>query len=158
MVSIVARKIGRDERAVIMVLYPMTFNVILTALVLPFVYVPVELGDLGLLAVDAILVLVAMSLLVAAYTHASATAVAPMQYSQIIWATIFGILLFEEYPEWQTYLGITIIALSGFYVLHREARAGVSRNTPVTRTRTRIGHALALRVGQRLQKNERADD
>jgi drug/metabolite transporter (DMT)-like permease len=152
MVSIITRKIGRDERGVVMILYPMMTNLIVTAMALPFVYIPVPLEHLGLLAVDSVLVLIAMSLLVKAYTHADAILVAPMQYSQIIWATIFGIFLFNEYPAWQTYLGTTVIALSGFYILRREATGNVSSNTPVSKTRTRIGHTMAMRVGDALRK------
>lgn len=152
LVSIITRKIGREERGVVMILYPMMTNLIVTAIALPFVYVEVPIADLGLFAVDSILVLIAMSLLVRAYIHADAILVAPMQYSQIIWATIFGILLFNEYPVWQTYLGTAVIALSGFYILRREATGNVSTNTPVSKTRTRIGHTLALRVGQTLRK------
>ena len=152
LVSVITRKIGRDERGVVMILYPMLTNLTVMALVLPFVYVPLELGTMGLLAVDAVLVLLAMALLVRAYVLADAMTVAPMQYTQIIWATVFGILLFQEFPEWQTYLGTAIIALSGLYVLLREARSGTSEHTPVLRTRTRSGLAVATRVSQTLRR------
>ncbi len=151
LVSIVVRKIGREERGVVMILYPIMTNLILTACMMPFVYVPVPLADLGLLMVDAVLVLSAMGLLVAAYTRADAIIVAPMQYSQIIWATLFGIFLFDEYPELTTYLGTAIIAASGLYILKRET-TGASTNTPVSKTRTRIGNAAALRVGHILRR------
>jgi drug/metabolite transporter (DMT)-like permease len=151
LVSIITRKIGREERGVVMILYPMMTNLIVTAMALPFVYVEVPLEHLGLFAVDSVLVLIAMSMLVKAYTHADAILVAPMQYSQIIWATIFGILIFNEYPVWQTYVGTAVIALSGFYILRREATGNVSTNTPVSKTRTRIGHTMAMRVGDALR-------
>ena len=152
LVSVITRKIGREERGVVMILYPMMTNLIVTAIALPFVYVEVPLAHLGMFAVDSVLVLIAMTLLVKAYTNADAILVAPMQYSQIIWATIFGILIFNEYPEWQTYLGTAVIAMSGFYILRREATGNVSSNTPVSKTRTRIGHTMAMRVGDALRK------
>ena len=150
--SIIVRKIGHDERGVVMILYPMMTNLILTAMVLPFVYVEVPLTDFGLLAVDAVLVLVAMGLLVAAYSQADAIVVAPTQYSQIIWAVLFGIFLFDEYPAWQTYVGISVIACSGAYILKRESISEVSQNTPVLKTRTRMGHPVAMRVGVILRR------
>lgn len=153
MVSLITRKIGREERGVVMLLYPMMTNLVVTAMILPLVYVPVPLGDLGLLAVDAVLVLSAMSVLVAAYVRASAMTVAPMQYSQIIWATVFGLFLFDEYPEWQTYLGTAIIALSGVYVLLREGQ--VSDNQPVSRTRTRPGLNNGFRISQALKRRKK---
>lgn len=157
MVSIITRKIGKEERGVVMILYPMMTNLVLTAMVLPFVYVEVPLRDMGLLALDSFLVLIAMALLVAAYTRADAMTVAPMQYSQMIWATVFGIFIFQEYPTWPTYLGTAVIALSGFYILRREATSAASSTTPVSKTRTRIGHVMALRVGDMLRRNQGRD-
>ena len=153
--SIIVRKIGKDERVVVMILYPLMANLILSAVVLPFVYVEVPLVDLGYFTVIAGLVLIAMSLLVGAYAHGDAIIVAPMQYSQIIWGTLFGALLFGEYPEWQTYLGTAVIVLSGIYILKREATANVSSNTPVLKTRTRMGHSVGLRVGLLLRRRRR---
>ena len=51
--SIVVRKIGNEERPVVMLLYPMMVNFVLMACALPFVYVPMPIEHLGLLAVIA---------------------------------------------------------------------------------------------------------
>lgn len=150
-VSIITRKISAEERSVVLIIYPMMSNLVITAMILPFVYIQIPLADLGLFAIDTVLVLVAMWLLVAAYTRADAIIVAPMQYSQIIWATLFGIFIFSEYPAWQTYLGSAVIVLSGAYILRREASGEASENTPVLKTRTRAGHAMTLRVGHVLR-------
>lgn len=153
--SIIVRKIGHDERGTVMILYPMMTNFLLTALLMPLVYVPVAGDDLGLFAVVAFLLLVAMSALVAAYSRGNAMVVAPMQYSQIIWASVFGALLFAEFPDWQTYLGTVIIALSSLYILKRENTENVSRNSPVSRTRSRVGQALGPQVGTFLRRRKR---
>jgi drug/metabolite transporter (DMT)-like permease len=150
--SIIVRKIGNDERGVVMVLYPIMTNLVLSAIVLPFIYVEVALQDLGLFSVVAVLVLIAMALLVAAYSGSDAIIVAPMQYSQIIWGALFAVMLFDEYPEWHTYLGTAVIVLSGIYILKREATADVSRNSPVLNTRTRMGYSAGLRVGLFLRR------
>ncbi|MCP3969016.1 MAG: DMT family transporter [Rhodobacteraceae bacterium] len=150
--SVIVRKIGRQERGVVMVLYPMMTNFILTGALLPLVYKPLPLADLAKLAVVSLLVIVAMQLLIAAYRRGDAIVVAPMQYSQIIWAAIFGALLFGEYPDTNTYAGTAIIALSGLYILRRETTGSVSRNTPVLRTRTRLGTSNGLRVGSLLRR------
>jgi drug/metabolite transporter (DMT)-like permease len=150
--SLIVRKIGSRERGVIMILYPMLCNLAVSATILPFVYVEVPIGDLGLFAVLSAIVLVAMGLLVAAYSRASAIVVSPTQYSQIIWAALFGALLFDEYPDGQTYLGTAVIVLSGIYILKREATSDVSTNAPVLNTRTRTGHAAGLRVGQLMRR------
>jgi drug/metabolite transporter (DMT)-like permease len=145
--AIVVRKIGKEERPVLMVLYPMLASVVMMGIALPFVYRPMPMTDFGALVVVAVLVLLAMSCMVAAYRRADAAMVAPMQYSQILWAAFFGALLFGEYPDAMTYAGTAIITASGLYILRRESRGNTSRNRPVLETRTRAGLLAGLRVG-----------
>ena len=157
--AVIVRKISNDEHVVVMVLYPMITNLVVTAFALPFVYVDVQLGHLALFGLTSMLVLCGMTLVVAAYSRGSAIVVAPMQYSQMIWGILFGVLLFGEWPAWQTYLGLAVIVGSGIYILKREATHDVSRNTPVLSTKTRMGHAVSLRVGAllRLRQGEQPD-
>lgn len=145
--AIVVRKIGGAERPVLMILYPMLASFVLMALALPFVYRPMPVLDLGALAVVSVLALIAMSCLIAAYRQGAAIIVAPMQYSQILWATLFGALLFDEVPDAMTYLGAGVIIASGLYILRREASGTASRTTPVLETKTRVGLISGLRVG-----------
>jgi drug/metabolite transporter (DMT)-like permease len=72
-----------------------------------------------------------------------------MQYSQIIWASIFGYFLFDEKISSSVIAGATIIILSGLYIVVRESGSN-SENTPVLRTRSReLGSGL--RVGAMLR-------
>lgn len=144
--SVVVRKIGRDERAVVLILYPMMANFIVMGVALPFVYQPMPGQDVLGLAVIAALALIGTSCLIYAYTQAQAVIVAPMQYSQILWATLFGFLLFDEALDLPTVIGSGIIIASGVYIVLREGRSGVSRTTPVLRTRSRIGVPGAPRI------------
>ncbi len=149
--AVIVRKIGREERGVVMILYPMMTNFLITGAILPLVYQPLPLADLGKLALVSLLVIAAMQLLVAAYRTGDAIVVAPMQYSQIIWAALFGALVFGESVEMNTVAGALIIVLSGLYILRREA-SGSSENTPVLRTRMRVGTLSGLRIGQHLRR------
>ena len=144
--SVVVRKIGRDERPVVLLLYPLVANFVVMGAAMPFVYRPVPLADLGLLAAVAALSLAATMLLIQAYRAAPAGLVAPMQYSQIVWATLFGVLFFDEAPDGFTALGAGIIIGSGLYILFREARPGASANRPTLENRSRIGTPAAFRV------------
>ena len=132
--AIAVRKLGRSERTVILILWPMIGNFIVTGASLGFAYRPMELGDLALTGVIAILGLVAGFLLILAYQAGEATNVAPMQYSQILWAVGYGWFLFDEHPDGATVLGAGLIVASGLYILMRE-RLGTSRTRPVTGAR-----------------------
>ena len=54
-----------------------------------------------------------------------------MQYSQILWAVLYGYAFFGETPDCGTAIGAAIIILSGIYVVFREETPHVSRSRPV---------------------------
>ncbi|WP_435166053.1 DMT family transporter [Falsirhodobacter sp. 1013] len=143
--AIIVRKIGREERSVVLLLYPMMANFIVMGCALPFVYKPMPIEHLGLLGMMAALSFGGMLLTISAYRMGEAVIVAPMQYSQIIWATLFGFLIFKETLKMNTLLGATVIVASGLYIVLREDR-GSSTEKPVTRSRWRAEVSMP-RVG-----------
>ncbi len=155
--SIIVRKIGSEERSFVLLIYPMMANLLLMGALLPFVYKPMPLVDLGALALMAALALVASFAVIAAYKRAPAFQIAPMQYSQIIWAVIFGALFFGEGVDIFTIAGAGVIILSGIYIVMREDKANVSENRPVLATRTRTDTGTYPRAGS-LGKLDPQDD
>ncbi len=149
--SIVVRKVGRAERSVSMMLYPAMATFLVMGAAMPFVYKPMAAWDLGMNALIAALAFAAMLLTINAYRHAEAALVAPMQYSQMLWALLYGWLIFEEWPGGTTFLGVALIIASGLYIVFREARGGSSTHTPVLRTRSRIGTPAAPRISAMLR-------
>ncbi|SHF04629.1 Permease of the drug/metabolite transporter (DMT) superfamily [Loktanella atrilutea] len=142
--SIIVRKIGADERPVVLMLFPMLGNFLVMGSALAFVYQPLPIAHIGMLAVISILAFVAGLLVIAAYKAGEAVIVAPMQYSQILWATAYGMLFFDETPDGATVLGAGIIIASGLYIVLRESRSEDSA-TPVLRTRARFETGTFLR-------------
>lgn len=58
-----------------------------------------------------------------AYQNApSAAVIAPYHYTQIVWGTILGYVLFKEVPDDKTILGAALIIAAGLYLLVTEAR------------------------------------
>lgn len=106
---------------------------------------PIE--HLGMLAIISIMAWTAGRIIISAYQTGEAAIVAPMQYSQILWATVFGLLFFGETTDLYTAVGASIIIGSGIYIVLRESRGGTSKNTPVLRTRTRVGTPSMPRLG-----------
>ncbi|MEN8657420.1 DMT family transporter [Marivita sp.] len=145
--SIVVRKIGAEERIVVMLLYPMVANFVVMGAALAFVYKPMPIEHLGMLAIISIMAWTAGRIIISAYQTGEAAIVAPMQYSQILWATVFGLLFFGETTDLYTAVGASIIIGSGIYIVLRESRGGTSKNTPVLRTRTRVGTPSMPRLG-----------
>lgn len=93
------------------------------------------------LAVLAGLGFLGMLLVIAAYRAGEAVVIAPMQYSQFLWATLWGLVFFAEAPDAATLLGAGIVIASGTYIVLREGRA--SRTRPVLAARSRAGTPTA---------------
>lgn len=145
--SIIVRRIGADERPVVMMLYPMVANFVLMGAALPFIYEPMPVEHMGLLALVSLFAWVAGRFVISAYQAGEAAIIAPMQYSQIIWASIFGTLFFNETIDNATLLGASIIIASGMYIVLRESRRGATSTTPVLRTRSRHETGTSARTG-----------
>ncbi len=147
--SIVVRKIGREERTVVIMLYPMMANFLIMAALLPLVYEPMPIGDLARVGVVAVFAWIAGRFLIAAYNSGEAVIVAPMQYSQMIWATAYGFFFFDEVPDGGTLLGTSVIIASGLYIVLRESNSTDSES-PVLRTRSRPETGTTPRISPML--------
>jgi len=110
-----------------------------------------------MLAIIALFGFIAMLLVIAAYRSAVAVVVAPMQYSQMVWAAIFGYLIFDEQPDSYTVIGAAVIIASGIYIVLREGRAEVSENQPVLQSRSRPETGLMPRISVMLSRRENRD-
>lgn len=155
--SIVLRKVGGEERPVVVMLYPMVANFLVMGALLPFVYIPMPLMDLAFVAIISVFAWVGGRLIISAYQTGEAAVVAPMHYSQILWASVFGYVFFSESIDFYTGVGTGIIIASGIFIVFRESRGGNSTNTPVLRTRSRIGTPSMFRVSDLMTSGRHRD-
>lgn len=81
------------------------------------------LGSLGAIA------LIAHMFAIKAFRLAPASILAPFQYFEIFGATILGVIVFGNFPDAVTGLGIAIIVGSGLYVFRREQVAARNRGS-----------------------------
>lgn len=61
------------------------------------------------------------------YRHASASLIAPFDYSSMLWALLLGWWLFGELPAPLVYVGGVIVAGAGLFVIWRERQLGLKR-------------------------------
>ena len=76
--------------------------------------------ELALLALVGILGPVGQFCQVSAYAAGELMAIAPIDYSRLIFAGIMGFLLFAELPDRYTLVGAAIIVGSTLYIAYRE--------------------------------------
>ncbi|GAB1361902.1 DMT family transporter [Rhodobacter sp.] len=119
---VIIRKTGAVERTAVMLIWPQVALFLFVAVTMPFVYRPMPIAHLGLAVLMALALLLGMLAILAAYRRAPAIVVAPMQYSQIIWAGVLGALLFDEEMGRGTFFGAVLIAVAGLLVVARQDR------------------------------------
>ncbi len=156
--SVIVRKIGHAERSVVLMLYPMVLSFIAMGMIMPFVYIPMPVEHLALTAVMAFLGMLGALFVIAAYRTAPAVIVAPMQYSQIIWAALYGWLFFDESIDLFTGIGTGVIIASGIYIVLREGTPSVSQNRPVLQSQSRLDLGTSPRISQWRKRFERRSD
>ena len=74
----------------------------------------------GLLA-SGLLAAASQYFFIKANQYQTASVIAPFSYTEIIWGTILGYLVFRDFPDAWTWLGAAVIVASGLYIIRREA-------------------------------------
>jgi drug/metabolite transporter (DMT)-like permease len=122
MAMVAVSQLSRTEASTTIVFYFTAITTVLGALVLPFVWkTPEATYDwLMLLGIGLIGGCSQLSL-TRAYAHAQAAVIAPFTYASLLWAALFGWLLWGHVPDDQTVLGAVVVAVSGVYITYREA-------------------------------------
>jgi S-adenosylmethionine uptake transporter len=63
-----------------------------------------------------------MYLIARAYAHAEAQQLAPIHYTELLWATLVGYVVFHEMPRVQIFLGAGLIVAACLYAAYEERR------------------------------------
>jgi drug/metabolite transporter (DMT)-like permease len=125
--SILTRNLAMQESQPSLVFYSSIFATILLAPpAVIYGQVPGSALEWALLASLGVLGMGGHVLLVKASRVASASKVAPFVYSQLLWMTGLGFLVFGDVPDGWTIVGASIICMSGIYIMNRERQ--IARN------------------------------
>jgi drug/metabolite transporter (DMT)-like permease len=123
LLMIATRWLSDTESATALIFYQNVGVTLLAALVMPFVWQPVPVTDWGLIGLVAALALFGQIFITKAFVIAPVGAVAPFEYSALVWAAVLGYVFFGDIPQKQVWLGAGLIVVAGLYTVHREARA-----------------------------------
>ena len=118
--DILTRGMSATETTVALLFYT-SLGVLLAGMVVsPFVWQPVPLTDWGWFMANGLLIGSAHFLMIETFRYGEAALVAPFKYSGVIWAAIFGYLIWGDIPDLRTIMGVAIVITAGIYILHRE--------------------------------------
>lgn len=121
--ALITRLIGPRESMWTPMLYASLFGTLAGAMTLPAVWVPVAVADVPWFLAIGALGTAAQLCLIRSFSITEASVVAPFAYLGIVFATVWGIVLYDEWPDSLTILGALVIVTAGLYVWHREALA-----------------------------------
>ena len=120
--DIATRRITAYESSASILFYAALTVIILGFATSPFGWQPLTTFDLMLFAFQGLAMGVAHYLMVESFRMAEAALVAPFKYTGFIWAVIYGIAIWGDYPDTMTLVGAGVILASGLYILNRELR------------------------------------
>jgi drug/metabolite transporter (DMT)-like permease len=126
------RVLSRSDSSETTQFYTNLVGAVAMTLIVPFVWTPP-----GSVLVGGLMVLIGALgggghyLLIRAHRLAPASTLAPFIYTQMVWTTTLGFVVFADVPHHWTIVGGLIVISSGLYLLHREAVRKVEPSAPV---------------------------
>ncbi|MBM3572864.1 MAG: DMT family transporter, partial [Alphaproteobacteria bacterium] len=119
-VALILTRLMIGERSETTFFYSSFVGFVIGCLVLPSIWVMPTLGDLGLMLAMGLASALGHFVLIRAFLHGEAGLLAPFQYTQLIWATAAGFVVWGDWPDGLAWVGTAVIVVSGLYVWSRE--------------------------------------
>jgi drug/metabolite transporter (DMT)-like permease len=110
----------KETPGITMIFWQTAGAFVVSAFVVPFSWHTPQATDILPLALLGLLAMLAHVMVNWAFKLADAAAVAPLQYTQLFWAIVFGWLVFGDFPSIAKFIGAGLIIASGLYIFFRE--------------------------------------
>ena len=117
---IMTRMMSGTERAITVMTYSSIAGVCILSALVPFVSVTPTWHDIAFGIFIGVASTAGQWIVVLAFRYADASVLAPFSYTQLLWVSILGFLIFGEVPDVYTVTGAAFIVASGLYTAHRE--------------------------------------
>lgn len=128
MLGITARILSRTDSDKTTMFYSNIGGAVCLTPILPFIWqTPESWLAVVLMAMTGVFGGIGHLLLVMAFRRAPAGVIAPYMYMQLLWATMFGYLIFGNAPTGWTIAGAAVVVVSGLYMIYRERVVGARR-------------------------------
>lgn len=119
---VLTRRLATTDRPGATIAWTAISGLVLLTALLPLVAVVPTWREIGLCLIIGFAASGGQSIVVLAYRHAPASLLAPFSYLQMIWSTVFGLMVFAARPGPATIVGAAVIAASGLYAAHQERK------------------------------------
>ena len=96
------------------------FGAIFSSLFVPFVWKPIPVAQLPAISILVLAGIIGHLFMIKAFSSAPASIIAPFGYAGLLFATLFGVIIFKEVPDLMTMFGAMTIVSAGLYVWYRD--------------------------------------
>ncbi|MBB1248854.1 DMT family transporter [Rhizobium sp. G21] len=124
--AILLRKTAMAERTLVQMAISSGFFILMTGAACIFLWTPVSLGLLALLAGVGIFAGVAQFAYFESIRRAPVSLLAPFEYTSLVWAFILGYAIWGDQPQWHVFGGAALIAVAGALALLSERKKGAA--------------------------------
>lgn len=121
--ALATRFVGDQESIWTSLFYGAVLGGVIFSILVPFYWQTPDFIAILLMIAVALVSTLPHFLLIRALTLAEASVVAPFGYTGLLFATVWGMIFFGDYPDAMTYLGALVIVAAGIYVWHREKQS-----------------------------------
>ncbi len=115
------RRLGTTESPYTVAFYYMLTGSLVTAAFQPWYWENMHADVIWLFLGTGITGALGQILMSSALKFAKASVVSPFNYTGIVWAVSFDLIIWGVIPAWTTLVGAAIITVTGVYIFHREA-------------------------------------
>lgn len=119
--QILTRQVRGDD-PLTSLLYTAAAGAVVTSLMVPWFWTWPSAIEWLLLAGSGLAGGLGHLFLIRSFRSAPASVVAPFGYSSLVWATIFGLVIWGDWPDLWTWAGAALIIGSGLYIFQRERK------------------------------------
>src|SRR5262249_40425407 len=117
---IMTRMMSGKEHAITVMTYSSIAGVAILSAIVPFAWVTPSWQAVAFGVLIGVFSTAGQWIVVLAFRYADASVLAPFSYTQLLWVSILGFLVFGELPDVWTVVGAAFIVGSGLYTAHRE--------------------------------------
>lgn len=122
LVMVLVRRLTRVDRPVTILTWQAVGVGLLMFVPMLFFWQTPTLFECGLLLAIGLISAAGQFMNILALRAGEASALAPLDFTRLVFALILGLMLFAEWPEPRTFLGAGVIVGAALYTLHRERR------------------------------------
>jgi drug/metabolite transporter (DMT)-like permease len=120
--AILLRKTAMAERTLVQMAISSGFFILMTGAACIFLWTPISLKLLALLAGVGIFAGVAQFAYFESIRRAPVSLLAPFEYTSLVWAFILGYAIWGDKPQWHVFGGAALIAVAGALALLSERK------------------------------------